>query len=462
MAATAQEFFDSLSQSGLMSPAEIRAFREALPPQLQDARPEELAKEIVRQKKLTRFQATAIFQGRTGGLIFGKYEILDKIGVGGMGQVYRARDRESGRIVALKVLTGEARKSDQAIRRFQKEAETAGRLVHRNITATLEAGEAAGISYLVMEFIDGPELGVYIKERGPLPVAEVVGIIQQAAEGLEFAHRDNIVHRDVNPSNLLIDREGTVKILDLGLARIQDPDADQANPDFGRLTMAGQMLGTADYMSPEQVQDPRMADARSDVYSLGCTLYYLLHGKAPFAGATIAHLLMAHELVAIPPLAGNRKDVSSGLDAIYRKMLAKDAKQRYQSMAEVLAALKDVSLVVDPAEASVPAHSQDAAGAIGTAARERPTAAIAGNRPTSPGAPPARRPGPNAMARPAAVPARPEPARPDTGRSASAPSTRPGGSPQPRRSSVRRWLAALALLAMVLAIAGLYLARYWK
>ncbi|MHC4879650.1 MAG: serine/threonine protein kinase [Planctomycetota bacterium] len=175
---------------------------------------------------------------------------------------------------------------------------------------------------------------VRVKRKGPLPVEEVVACILQAARGLGYAHQQGVTHRDIKPSNLLRDRQtGRVKILDMGLARVEEAEEDE---DAVRLTMPGQMLGTARFMAPEQIEDARIADVRSDVYSLGCTMYYLLRGKAPYSGETVAHTLMAHVSAPIPDLCKKRSDVPDWLGDIFQKMLAKDPDDRFQKMSELV------------------------------------------------------------------------------------------------------------------------------
>ena len=266
----------------------------------------------------------------------GPYVVLDEIGAGGMGVVLKARHRTLDRLVALKVLPPAAVNSADAVERFQREMKAAAKLSHPNIVTTHDGGEYQGTHYLVMELVEGQDLAAISKERGPLPWDEAIGYILQAARGLQYAHDEGIVHRDIKPANLLRDKKGTIKILDLGLARMRTTAADD------RLTMTGAVMGTCDYMAPEQALDTHTADARSDIYSLGCTLYRLLTGTSPYKGNSVLATLLAHREASIPSLLAARLDVPKELDAVFRKMVAKDPADRHQSMTEVIGALEPI------------------------------------------------------------------------------------------------------------------------
>jgi serine/threonine protein kinase len=332
MSISIQELIQNLTKSGLLSDDEISTIHGSIGARADIKSAESFARELVRQNHLTKLQAAAVLKGKTKNLVFGEYIVLEKIGSGGMGQVFKARHRPTGKLVAVKVLSADAVKNRRLIERFKKEARAVARLKHPNIVRAYEAGKINRIRYLVMEFVEGENLLARVKRKGPLPVDECIRSILEAARGLDYAHQKGVIHRDIKPSNLLRDKAtARVKILDMGLARVDEPDEDEI-----RLTMPGQMLGTARFMSPEQVEDARKADVRSDVYSLGCTLYFLMRSKAPYSGETVAHTLMAHVSAPIPDLCQKRPDAPRWLGDLFQKMLAKKPRDRFQTMGELV------------------------------------------------------------------------------------------------------------------------------
>lgn len=339
IAPSLEQYQTLLAESGLLSRDEVRRFLNDLPP---DSRPKDaqaLAKALVRADKLTKFQAAAVYQGQIKELILGEYEILDKLGQGGMGVVLLARHRRMERLAAVKVLPKATMKSATAIDRFFREAKAAARLSHPNIVSAYDASEKDGTHYLVMEYVDGEDLGQISRRCGPLPVDAAVDYMIQAARGLQYAHEQGVVHRDIKPANLLVDRNDTVKILDMGLARLHSVSEAEAT-EQDRLTQSGQVMGTCDYMAPEQAEDTHGADHRADIYSLGCSLYRLLTGESPYKGDTLIKILMAHRDDPIPNLREKRPDVSAELASVFEKMVSKRPEDRYQSMVEAIAALE--------------------------------------------------------------------------------------------------------------------------
>ncbi len=354
MPLTIERFTQRLTSSGVMTADELREWLDKLPEGKLPRDGEELARELVKRKRLTAYQALEIYMGKGQSLVLGNYLVLDKIGEGGMGVVLKAEHRRMRRLVALKIISSAALSTRGAMQRFEREVQAVARLEHSNIVTAYDADQVGDTSFLVMQFVDGEDLSAIIKRSGPLSVDRAVDYVLQAARGLEFAHQNGVTHRDIKPHNLLLGKDGVVKILDLGLARIEDPMG--ANHE-STLTSTGAVLGTIDYMSPEQAEDTKMADARSDVYSLGCTLFYLLTGRAPYPGDTVMKRLLGHREAPIPSLvevvetesrklqrpavdsAANRP-LLAALESVFRKMVAKRSADRYSSMTQVVADLQ--------------------------------------------------------------------------------------------------------------------------
>jgi serine/threonine protein kinase len=301
-----------------------------------------VAHELVAAGKLTAFQADALLIGRHSDLKMGNYEILERLGAGAMGTVLKARHRRMKRIVALKVLSANVASSEAFANRFQREVETIARLTHPNIVMAFDADEGEAGPFLVMEFVNGRDLATEVTIGGPMSLSGAVDRIHQAARGLAYAHDQGIIHRDIKPGNLLRDIEGVVKVADLGLARLSVTHAAEAGNTS--LTQAGGVVGTLDYMAPEQAIDSTTVDHRADIYSLGCTLYFLLTGRPPYRGGSMMSLLLKHRDAPIPKLSEARPNIPSELEAIFQRMVAKSPSDRFQTMAEVVKELEGLAL----------------------------------------------------------------------------------------------------------------------
>lgn len=262
------------------------------------------------------------------------FQLLEYVGGGGMGAVFRALDTMLNRDVALKVLSRDQGAEEETRRRFQNEAQSAARLDHENIARVYYVGEDRGLNYIVFEFIEGTNLRDLVERNGPLPFPEALSYTLQIAQALSHASGRDVVHRDIKPSNVIITAAGRAKLVDMGLARLH-----QAHPDGQDLTASGVTLGTFDYISPEQARDPRSADVRSDIYSLGCTLYYMLTCRPPFPDGTVLQKLLQHNSDAPPDPRELDPSLPPGVSPLVAKMLAKDPLRRYQRADELIADL---------------------------------------------------------------------------------------------------------------------------
>lgn len=359
MLAEIESTISQISDVGLIDAAAIRTLIERLGDEQRPKTKHELLAVLVEHKLLTPYQVERIECSGGPPLVLDNYVILDHIGSGGMGQVFKAEHRRMERIVALKLLREQSIDCDETLRRFRQEVKAAARLNHPNIVTAFDADEADGRHFLVMEFVEGRDLR-WIAQRRNLSAGAVVGYMMQTARGLQYAHEKGVVHRDIKPSNLLLDADEHVKILDMGIARVE-PNANHGvlAETQAQLTDAGIVMGTVDFMAPEQAANTKNADARSDIYSLGCTLYFLLAGEPAYSGETVVEKIFAHRDVPVPTLSGRRDDVPKTLDQVLAKMMAKRPENRFQSMTEVIAAL-------DSHAAQATTRSLDIGGEIAT------------------------------------------------------------------------------------------------
>jgi serine/threonine protein kinase/Leucine-rich repeat (LRR) protein len=336
---TVEQFAASIFQSGLLSPAEIHELNQRLTASDLPGEAREIASRLVTEGKLTRYQASVLLKASKDPLLIDNYVILDTLDTGGMGLVFKALHRSMNRVVALKLLPAAMMSARDTVKRFQREVQAAAALSHPNVVAAYDAHQSAEIAYLVLEYVEGINLFRLVKEQGPLPVAVAANYVRQAATGLAYLHSRGIIHRDVKPANLILADDGTVKLLDMGLVRFASAEDLSCAEMDQELTQAGIVIGTVAYMSPEQALDTRSADQRSDIYSLGCTLFFLLTGRSLYHEETGMKTLLAHREQPVPTIREFCEEAPVSLDAVFRTMVAKRPADRLQTMTEVVAAL---------------------------------------------------------------------------------------------------------------------------
>ncbi len=328
-------FLQNLRISKLLTNQQFRIVIDKLGT-VQDSR--EMAKALASWKLLTKFQAKMLLLGRNSGFFIGPYRILDHLGQGGMGRVYKAMHQTMNRVVALKVLSPQLVNTERAQQLFLREVQAAAQLNHPNIVMAFDANETGGRHYLAMEFVEGPNLERYLKKNGPLPVGLACEIVFQTANGLSHAQEKGMVHRDIKPANLLLQQEPgndtvQIKILDFGLARFQQSEKESVKPIVAKEKT---VMGTPDFVSPEQTRDLHEVDIRADLYSLGCTFFYLLTGKVPFPGGTSMDKIIRHNSEIAAPIEEFRSDVPKSVANIVRKLMAKNPDERYQTPDELM------------------------------------------------------------------------------------------------------------------------------
>jgi serine/threonine-protein kinase len=373
---TRKTFLARLRHSKLLSDGQLKCFLRDLPP---TERGRVIARALVEKELLTRFQAERLLAGRTTGFQLGQYRILDQIGRGGMGRVFKAEHVTMKRLVALKVLTLNLLPSERARELFLREVRAVAQLVHPNVVTAFDASEEDGRYYLVLEYIDGPNLDQLVRKQGPLPVGLTCDYIRQAANGLQAAHALGMVHRDIKPANILVQRRGLqehspglIKISDFGLARLHAPETSPSAPNHAGTILVRQntVTGTPDFLSPEQARDLHQADIRSDLYSLGCTFYYLLTGRVVFPGGTAVEKLVCHSVEKPTPIAELRPDVPAAVAEIVQRLLAKRPEERYQTPTELATALEPYAVGGPTPWASAPPPSSPYLDAAATPVRK--------------------------------------------------------------------------------------------
>jgi serine/threonine protein kinase len=330
------DFLDLVRKSGVQDEKRLDAHLEKL--RAAGAMPAEAAKLaglLVRDGFLTNFQAEQIMLGKWRRFTIGKYKVLERLGAGGMGSVYLCEHKFMRRRVAVKVLPTAKAADPSALERFYREAKAVAALDHPNIVHAYDIDQDENLHFLVMEYVDGASLQEIIKKTGPMDPVRAAHYMAQAAEGLQHAFQAGLVHRDIKPGNILVDRAGTVKILDMGLARFFNDEEDILTKKYDE-----NVLGTADYLAPEQALDSHGVDIRADIYSLGATLYFVLTGRTPFSEGTVAQKLIWHQTRQPKAIRTLRPEVPPALVAVVERMMAKDPGQRYQSPVDISLALE--------------------------------------------------------------------------------------------------------------------------
>lgn len=335
------DFVGLIRRSGLVDVVAWENFvhdQDELPDQ-----PEDLAALMVLRGLVTRFQAKHMLAGRHRALMLGKYKLVDQLGKGGTGVVFLGEHCQLKRRVAIKVLPSD-RSSKESVERFYREARAVASLSHPNIIRGHDVNQDGKIHYMVMEFVDGLSLKELVEQRGALSTREAAGYIVQVASGLQHAHERGLIHRDIKPANLLLDKSGVVKILDMGLVLFFKEADDTLTQDLSK----GAVLGTADYLSPEQALDCHDVDIRSDIYSLGATFYTLLTGRPPFHASKVTQKLIDHQIKEPPSLSDIRKDIPRELAELVGKMMAKKPEARFQTPSEIIEAVQPWTLAEPP------------------------------------------------------------------------------------------------------------------
>jgi serine/threonine protein kinase len=330
------DLIELLRHNRLLPPDRLHELKQTIQPRFVD--PRALGKYLVQRGWLTVYQVNRLMQGDGRDLVLGPYQILDRLGEGGVSNVYKAWDTSCNCPAALKLIRPDMLSNAEAVGRFRREIQVVTQLSHPNVVKAFGFSLEGDRPFLAMEYVEGNDLGKLVQLSGPLPLEQACEYTRQAALGLHHAHERGLIHRDVKPQNLLVTEQGrVVKVLDLGLARLQRSPGQAET--VNRLTRDGVVIGTPDYLAPEQARNPRSVDARADLYSLGCTLYYLLAGQPPFPGNSVMKKLLQHQQTAPDPVESLRPGLPAALSATLQKLLAKHPGDRHQTGAELAVAL---------------------------------------------------------------------------------------------------------------------------
>lgn len=348
---TSERFLDIVEKSRLVEPRALAEFKDKLKAKYGDDLPVDANKIADAMRKaglVTQWHTDKLLTGKYKGFFLGRYKLLGHIGSGGMSSVYLAEHTRMHDKRAIKVLPRTRVKDATYLARFQLEAKAIASLNHPNIVSAFDIDNEGDTHFIVMEYVDGVDLQVLVRRDGPLDPSKAAELLAQAADGLQHAHQRGVIHRDVKPANLLLDKEGRVRLLDMGLALVAAQESESLTVVHNE-----NVLGTADYLAPEQALNSHKVDHRADIYGLGCTLYYLLTGRPPFPEGTLAQRIAKHQSEMPPSIKKLRPDCPGEIEGICVKMIQKDPKYRYQCAADAAEALRKF-VVNAPKNISVP------------------------------------------------------------------------------------------------------------